>query len=57
MIEVISGAPHEHGHKSALAWIITGVIVLVTLSYRVYSGRRRRSRPGSAQRRADYRDD
>jgi hypothetical protein len=42
-IPILAGALHAHGHKTALNWIITGVVVAVLLSYRVIRSLRSRS--------------
>jgi cytochrome bd-type quinol oxidase subunit 1 len=42
MLAIVSGILRENGHKSTAAWVITGVVVVGVLAYRLY--RRRRSR-------------
>ncbi|HEY4452336.1 MAG TPA: hypothetical protein VGN13_12175 [Solirubrobacteraceae bacterium] len=42
LLLILAGLLREHGHKTTLNWIITGVVVLLGIGYRLYRRRSRR---------------
>jgi hypothetical protein len=48
VIEIVAMALREHGHKTPLNWALTGVVVLVSIVFRLIFGARRRRRLDSA---------
>jgi hypothetical protein len=42
VLEIAAVTLREHGHKTPFSWILTGVIVVLVISYRLYRARRSR---------------